>query len=41
LLKIDDVDAVTFAVNVLLHLRVPLVSLVTEVGTGREKILNL
>jgi hypothetical protein len=35
-LKIDNVDAVAFAENVLLHFRVPATRLVTEVNSGLQ-----
>ena len=40
LLKVDDVDAVTFAVNVLGHLGVPAPGLVTEVDTGFKQLFH-
>ena len=40
LLQVDDVDAVTLAVNVLGHLGVPAAGLVTEVYAGLQKLLH-
>ena len=40
LVEIDDVDAAARAVDVLAHLRVPALRLVTEVDTGLEELAN-
>src|SRR5262249_35199626 len=39
-LEVDDVDAVAFAEDVLLHLRVPALGLVPEMDTGFEQFLH-
>jgi hypothetical protein len=40
LAQVDDVDAVPFAEDVLLHLRVPALRLVAEVHAGLQQILH-
>ena len=40
LLQIDDVDSVTLTENVLLHLRIPALGLVTEMNAGFQKFLH-
>ena len=40
LLKIDDVNSVTFAEDVFLHLRIPALGLVPEVNAGFEQFLH-
>ena len=40
LLKIDDVDSVALAEDVLLHLRIPALGLVPEVNAGFQKFLH-
>src|SRR5207249_4658332 len=40
LAQVDDVDAVAFAEDVLLHLRIPALRLVTEVHSGLQQILQ-
>jgi len=39
-LKIDNVNAVAFAENVLLHFRVPAPRLVTEVNSGLQQLFH-
>jgi hypothetical protein len=40
LLQVDDVDAVAFAENVLLHLGIPALRLVSEVDAGLQEFLH-
>ena len=40
LLKIDDIDSVAFTENILLHLRVPPLGLVSEVDARFQKLLH-
>src|SRR5262249_4819872 len=39
--QIDDVDEITFAVNIRAHLRVPPAGTVPKVNTGVDKVLDL
>jgi hypothetical protein len=40
LLQVDNVDTVTFAEDILLHLRIPALGLVPEVNAGFEQFLH-